>query len=119
MHVDKEIVFVDFKSFYKQLCRLKSRPMSEETATKVNIASMTYNYCKLKPEKGNLLDLSEIREVIKNFKTDKNLIISKPDKGNGCVILNKCDYLDKCFILVIQRNSNCKDLQVNLITHTK
>ena len=64
--------------FYKQLCRVKPRSLSQETATKVNL---------LRPYK--------IRHIIKNLKTEESLIISKPDKGNGCVILNKSDYLYK------------------------
>ena len=56
---------------------------------------MAYSYCKLKPDKNNVLDVSEIRNLIKNQKTEESLIISKPDKGNGYVILNKSDYLYK------------------------
>ena len=57
--------------------------MFEETATKVYLASLAYNYCKLKSDKSNILDMSEIRKVIENLKKDENIIISKPDKGNG------------------------------------
>ena len=95
MQVEKEIVFLGFESFYKQLCSLKPRSLSEETATKVNIATLAYKYCKLKPDKSKLLDMSEIRKVIKNLKNDENIIISKADKVNVCVILNKSVYLDK------------------------
>ena len=94
-HVDKETVFLGFEGFYKQLCHLKPRSKSEETVFKVNLASIAYNYCKLKPDKSNLLDVSEIRKIIRNLKNDENIIISKPDKGSGCVILNKSDYVDK------------------------
>ena len=94
-HIEKETVFLGFESFFKQLCTLKPRSMAEETATKVNLASAAYNYCKLKSDINNIVDMSEIRQVVKNLKNDENIIISKPDKGNGCVILNKCDYLHK------------------------
>lgn len=33
--------------------------------------------------------------VLKNLGMDKNLVITKPDKGNGVVILNKADYVSK------------------------
>ena len=65
--------------------------LNQETATKVNLPALAYNYCKLKPGKSNLLDVSEIKKVIKKLKIDENIIISKPDKGNNCVILNKSD----------------------------
>ena len=94
-HVDKELIFLGFECFYKQLCLLKPRSADKETATKVNLSSLAYNYSKSKPEKSSLLDFSEIRKVIKDLKNDNNLIITKPDKGNGCVLLNKSDYLGK------------------------
>ncbi len=33
--------------------------------------------------------------TLKNLKKDTNIIITKPDKGNGVVILNKSDYIKK------------------------
>ena len=51
-----------------------------------------------------MLDFSEIRKVIKELKNDNNLIITKPDKGNGCVLINKSDYLGKMILLGIQLN---------------
>ena len=57
--------------------------MAEETATKVNLPSAAYNSCKLKSDNSTIVDMSEIRQVVKNLKNDENIIISKPDKGNG------------------------------------
>ena len=93
--VDKELVFLGFECFYKQLCLLKPRSADRETATKVNLSSLAYNYSKSKPEKSSLFDFSEIRKVMQELKNDNNLIITKPDKGNGCVLMNKSDYLGK------------------------
>ena len=36
--------------------------------------------------------MSEIRIVIKNLKMDGSVMISKPDKGNGCVVSDKTLY---------------------------
>ena len=90
MHVEKETVFfLAIDSCLNSICSLKPRWLSEETATKFNLAALAYNYCKLKPDKRNLFDVSEIRKIIKNLKNDEYIIISKLDKGNGCVILEK------------------------------
>ena len=99
-HVDKETVFLGFESFYKQLCKLKPRSNADETSTKVNLTSLAYNYCKLKPEENKLFDFSKIRNIIKELKKDDKLLISKPDKGNGCVLLNKSDYLHKMLDII-------------------
>ncbi len=34
-------------------------------------------------------------KILKNLKNDTSIIITKPDKGNGVVILNKTDYIEK------------------------
>ena len=36
-----------------------------------------------------------MRKVIGNLKKDDWVKISKPDKGNGCVVLNKTGYINK------------------------
>ena len=74
---------------------LKPRSADDETTTKVNLSSLVYSYSKSKPEKSSLLDFSEIRKVIEELKNVNNLIITKPDKGNDCVLMNKSDYLGK------------------------
>ena len=33
--------------------------------------------------------------ILKNISKNENIVISKPDKGNGTVILNKVDYIEK------------------------
>ena len=44
----------------------------------------------------NLAALSkEKRDALHALKTDKTYIVSKPDKGNGVVILNRSEYVDK------------------------
>ena len=48
---------------------------------------MAPNYCKSKPEKLKMLDLSEIRNTIKNLKNDDNLFVFKLDKPNGFVVV--------------------------------
>ena len=41
-------------------------------------------------------ELSALRNLSKN----KDLVIVRPDKGNGVVILNKADYIDKVELLL-------------------
>ena len=39
-------------------------------------------------------------EVLSDFRRDDSIIITKLDKGNGVVIINKLDYLNKMKLLV-------------------
>ena len=58
-----------------KLSKLKPRSHSEEVAAKVNLAAIAYNYCKLKPDKSELLNVSEMRKVVGNLKKDDSVII--------------------------------------------
>ena len=58
-------------------------------------------------------------EALKTLSADKNLVISKPDKGNGRVIMDKLDYISKMKLIVcdrtkfqpVDRNINLQQLQ--------
>ena len=39
-------------------------------------------------------------DVLKNLSKDEDIIITRPDKGRGVVILNKKDYIQKCELLL-------------------
>ena len=52
---------------------LKPRSTDRETAIKVNLLYLAYNYSKSKPEKSSLFDFSEIRKVIQELKNDNIL----------------------------------------------
>ena len=79
---------------------LKPRFIDEQNATKVNLTSLAYSYSKSKPEIRSLLEFSEIRKIVKELKNDNNLISAKSDKGNGCVLMNKSDYLEKVYVVI-------------------
>lgn len=34
-------------------------------------------------------------QLIKDLARNKDIIISKPDKGQGVVLINRCDYINK------------------------
>ena len=46
---------------------------------------------------------------LKSLSSDKNIVIRKPDKGNGVVILNKSEYISK-MNLIINENTNLSPL---------
>ncbi|VDQ00823.1 unnamed protein product [Trichobilharzia regenti] len=54
-------------------------------------------------------------EALRKLRNSENIIISRPDKGDGVVLMNKCDYVDKINSLLtdetkFQELSNPRDL---------
>ena len=90
-----KIRFVDhylhFGKFIQQLTNLKKDNEEFEGLTS-KIKNLAQEGYKQKPKNNT----SKVRiDVLDNLKKDKNLIITKPDKGRGVVILNKTDYINK------------------------
>ena len=64
-----------------------------------NIAHSYYN--KFNPKKifSPLFNLSDFH-ILKSLQSDSSIIITKPDKGRGVVILDKTDYTNKMLLLL-------------------
>ena len=76
-------------SFYNKTAGRKSDFITELK----NISKKSFNTLNKFKLPSNIS--SKQVKVLKNLTTVKNIIILKPDKGNGIVILNKCDYINK------------------------
>ena len=59
------------------------------------VVNNTMKFHKNKINEGIEILNKEDLKILKNLKKNKNIIISKPDKGRGVVIFNKEDYLNK------------------------
>ena len=83
--------YLHFEKFIQQLSKLKKdNEQFEEISSKIKgLAQEGYKY---KPN-SNTCGVS--LDVLDQLKKDKTLIITKPDKGRGVLILNKSDYVNK------------------------
>lgn len=79
-----------YEKFILQLTKYKKdNQQFEDLLSKVkNIANEGY---KIKPNNTFGINL----ESLDSLRKDKNIIITKPDKGKGVVILNRSDYINK------------------------
>ena len=56
---------------------------------------MAHAYCGTPVDLTDFLMHRECFEAIKSLRLNSDIMITKPDKGSGVVILNKTDYLTK------------------------
>ena len=42
----------------------------------------------------------EENNALKNLAKDKSIVVMKPDKGNGIVLMNKADYISKVLNII-------------------
>ena len=97
-----KIKLVDHYTPFEQLAyQLSNREFYNKTTEREtkfksdikNIASSSFNLINKDKLCSNLPD--NYLKALNNLSKDPNIVIVKPDKGNGTVILNKSDYIDK------------------------
>ena len=59
------------------------------------MASIAENYANARIDWTGFPLSKEELAVIRELRRNENVVISRPDKGNGVVVLNKADYLKK------------------------
>jgi len=97
--VDKYEVKCSFELFYRDLIKL-NLPLTSEDQDRLRsqLKNISYSYiysCDFSRQK-NILSKEEWL-ALNDLCNDDSIIIAKPDKGNGVVIVSKLDY--KCSFL--------------------
>ena len=85
---------VQFENLFAQLSDLQNQSSLDSERLKATLVNTCYQYSHSKPNMKNVLS-KEHMESLKKLRTNKEIIISKPDKGCGIVLLDKNDYINK------------------------
>ena len=93
--VKHEKVPADFEVLYVQLVHHKPQYEEQLAALKARLSDLAHTYCGSPIDLGDFLMTKECFQAIKSLWTNEEILITKPDKGAGIVILNKNDYNDK------------------------
>ena len=90
-----EEIFAEFELCWGQL--EKETPVSTEKLKecKATMAGMAQKYTNMKIDRTGFSLEQRHLKAINNLKKKKNIIITRPDKGNGVVILDRKDYIEK------------------------
>ena len=92
---DREDIFAGFEMFYNQIRKHKPVDSIKGKAFKANLLSCAHGYSVNYKETGFELDAKEIRKTVRLLKQNKAIVITKPDKGSGTVVLDHSDYVRK------------------------
>ena len=93
--VNREEVFAEFDILYAQLARHKPISSNELNALKAKLSNVAHAYCGTPVDLGDFSMHTEHFQAIKSLRSNEQILITKPDKGSGVVILNKSDYIQK------------------------
>ena len=89
-----------FESLYNQLCDLTAIGPLNDALLRSRLVLLSNEIVKTKYST-TLCPLSMFHlNALKTLTRNKDLIICRPDKGNGVVILNRTDYIDKMKLIL-------------------
>ena len=112
--VKREEILADFEVLYAQLVHHKPRSEEQLAALKARLSDLAHANCGSPIDLGDFLMTKECFQAIKSLRTNEEILITKPDKGAGVVILNKNDYNDKMKTIL---NDTTKFLDLGPVTN--
>ena len=91
--VKSNLLFVEFESLWAQLQHHKACSIDTRNALKVRLTDLAHSYSDSQFEKHDFMMQNECYQAIKSLRRNEKILITRPDKGSGVVILNKSDYV--------------------------
>ncbi|CAF1943380.1 unnamed protein product [Rotaria magnacalcarata] len=78
-------------------------------ANEIRTTCNNFRRAAIKEIRINQQSTNKIRQVLKNLSQNRNIVITRPDKGRGIVILNKHDYIKK-LTTILSDNTTFKEI---------
>ena len=99
--VNREGIMTSFEMFYHQVKQHKANDKIKEMSFKANLLSQAHCYGQdFIGDDDFSMCTRDIRKSIKSLKINKDLIITKPDKGSGIVLLDRKEYVEKMLRII-------------------
>ena len=108
-YLRKEEIFAEFESLWVQLLHHSASSVEQHTTLKARVANLAHLYCDSIIDSRDFTMHKECFRAINRLRKNDYIIVIKPDKGSGVVLLNKSDYVDK-MNEILDDQSKFKDL---------
>ena len=112
--VDKLEVFAEFELCWRQL---EDLPTSEDkhAECKTTLASLAHKFANTKVDRTGFPLRNEHLKVIGDLRKNSDIVVTRPDKGKGVVLLNRGDYVEKMQSILSQQDKFQKigDVETN------
>ena len=91
----REEILAEFEVLMGQLNHHKAKSVVDLRCLKRKLADTAYAYSGSPIDKTDFAMRNEFYENLRNLKSLEDVIITKPDKGSGVVLMDKDDYISK------------------------
>ena len=94
-NIQREKIFAEFEVLIGQLLHHVPHSSEQFSALKARLSDLAHAFCGTPVDIGDFLILKECIHAIKSLRSNESILITKPDKGSGVVILDRSDYVSK------------------------
>ena len=98
--VKRKKIFAEFEVLMGQLFHHSSKSKECLSALKAKLNHLAHAFCGTQIDLTDFTMHRECFDAIKSLRSNDKIIISKPDKDSGVVILNKSDYITKMNLIL-------------------
>ena len=92
---NREDVFAEIEVIYAQLARQQPISSNELNSLKAKFSDLVHAYCGTPVDLGDFNMHKEHLQAIKSLRFNEQILITKPDKGSGVVVLNRSGRIQK------------------------
>ena len=98
-NIKREEAFAEFEILFAQLLHHKPKSIDELSLLKTKLNKLAHSFCDSPIDVIKFPFDSDCLQAIKSLCSNKHILITKPDKGFGVVILNRSKY-DKKMVAI-------------------
>ena len=102
--VNKEAIQAEFELCWQQLQQATPWNDKKKEECKASLADIALQYGKAKIDRTGFPLNKEHLRTIGKLRKNKDIVITRPDKGNGVVILKREEYVEKMLAILAQDN---------------
>ena len=93
--VNREEIITSFEMFYSQVRRHVPASRAELKIFNTSLGALTHGYTRSKVDVNPLVPVQSIKKSLTRLNQNRSILITKPDKGSGTVILDRDIYFEK------------------------
>ena len=94
-NVKRHKVFTEFEVLFAQLLHHEPHSYDQLSALRTKLNDVAYSSCNTPVDVGDCLMKKECLKALKSFRSNSDILITKPDKGSGVFVMDTSDYILK------------------------
>ena len=96
----KEVIMTEFELFYRKLLRFRPVSESQQSICAAKIRAEAEEHADALPDRRTFSLKREHLKALHELRNNKDIIVTRPDKGRATVLMNKTDYIEKMSVIL-------------------